>query len=293
VLQQILTSVNDLKTAGTTLQDSITQLGVRVEALESKDSSESEYEDAQSDPEDDDDEPLFTAALRKKPSLDARIKKRMKELGLIPGADGDSDDEKHSTKGKSSGRGLTAKDAHKALMAWPQFYIYRGAFRESPKYDDLQLAEFTSGYMDCVTESKKSQACKDQQFEHLKRLMIDAQHYEWQHVRHFHGIFRQEMERGRIDWGEDAKCQELRSLYLVQAAAAKPRAANNTGYRPAYCGPYQTGECKENKPSHENTQGRTVRHICSYCLKEKGWSCYHAAKDCERKAKNSNTELRQ
>ena len=173
-------------------------------------------------------------------------------------------------------------------MNWPQCHVFRGPDWKSATYDTLSLAEFVFGYV--AVMDRASAADAKHMLAHLKQLMMDCEHFQWEMVRNFHGVFLQQMEKGLITWASDVS--SMRSQYIIAAAQAtmyrsRDRRENMAGGNTRYCAEYQTGANENKQDQHSSSQG-VVHHVCAYCLRMSKKECKHPETECIRKRQNQS-----
>jgi hypothetical protein len=286
----------------TTLNDRMAVVEEKQEEKGSDETDSDEYISADSEAEEE-----VSVKKKKQLTMDRRIKARLRHMRLVDSDDSDDDGREmiydtKGTKGKKSGRAKTAKDVAKKAIDWPQYYVYRGAARNTPAFDELKLDEFTAGFLSVLQASKDPQEVKNIQLLHLQKLMTDTQTYPWEVVRNFHGILLQQMEQRRLTWSDSAKIQELRAVYLVQAVTEKKSerqekggqtSGNNATKSLRYCYGFQNGSCSIAYTPHDTDKSGKVHHICAYCYRYEHAVYYHAENMCRRKKpapKNGQSE---
>jgi hypothetical protein len=239
--------------------------------------------------------------------LDIQVRDRMNNLQL--GQDFDSEEEWEpagagaacAPRGKLSagkpdvsGETKTAKDNCRVRQEWPQYYVFRGAGREAATYNDLTIQEFVMGFLSIVARSRAGQRVRELMYRHLQELMLDATRAPWPSVRHYHAIVLHHMEIGELTWEDTAAIQELRANYALQVQC-QPMLQGQGGGHPAsqpsspgirYCGPFQTGTCKQ--PGDHETNRGFVLHICSYCLRKGKGQFPHGEQDCRWKRNDTD-----
>ncbi len=225
--------------------------------------------------------------LKKDQDLNQDINRRLRDLGLLDGASDDEEDEQAAVtvRGKKgSGRNKTMTDMIRHEISWPHYYVFRGPTRSAAAYDNLTIQEFVYGMLCMLQEAKP----ETQPHMHtlFQELMVDAMEYPWPQVRSFNGVLFQLMEQGRFAWGDPT--QPLREQYLRAPAHSHTPAQ----HKPAYCGPFQSGQCPETAQEHNSPRGM-VQHICAYCLRVAGKACAHPEYVCKRKVANQPPEHRQ
>ena len=240
--------------------------------------------------------------------LGTRVRARMADLNLLhhdtsdnaSSEEGDSSDQKprRAGKGKKSGRARTANDIVVTEIDWPHYHVYRGPDRRPAKYSELTVDEFVLGYL--ISMQSEGPATQLHMQRHLLELMRDTGDYTWESVKNFHAVLLNQFEMKRIKWTDVEAIQELRRTYAHRSTpshTSKPSAksdrsdtlAKSTTVRgPVYCLQFQSGECKS-QGDHASSRG-TVKHICSFCLKETGCMFAHAELDCRRKTTLSKNE---
>lgn len=229
------------------------------------------------------------ADLRHNVTLQRRVQRRLRALGVQPDSDSEeetalqSDRKGNSKKGKS-GRAKTASDFIKVTIEWPHFHVFRGADRKPAQYDDLSMAEFVFGYLAIVQEGEHPSTVKRAMLLHLQGLMQDAAEYTFEGARNCHAIILQQLEQGRFTWTNTDKLLELRRTYAQRQTSDSAHQATRTGKdRPLFCLKFQEGTCTYTG-EHQTNRG-LVKHVCAYCLKQTGSSYNHPENLCRRKAK--------
>jgi len=225
----------------------------------------------------------------RKDDLQSQVDKRLRQLGLTDDEDTDDEDKMSSVKGKqhTSGRNKTVSDVIKKCINWPHFYVFRGINRTPATYDNLSLPEFVYGTMCQIKDAKPEEAAALQ--DQLRNLMADAMKYNWELVRSYHGMLLQMIEQGRFSWGQDTTFLREQNLRAPLPTNIQTNTQQHQDRAVFFCAGYQTGACYEVAAEHDSNQG-TVHHVCAYCLRRAGKSCYHPEMDCKRKSYDRQNE---
>ena len=133
--------------------------------------------------------------------------------------DSDSEEEQGAQKKRrtaiKSGKVRTADTTVRKQILWPQELVYDPSGKPAA-YDELPLPLFIQGYL-AILQTEKPQK-RDIMLKHLSDLMADAAIYGWESVRAFHAVWLQQLENGRVDWGdEDKKLEFWRALVWNKA----------------------------------------------------------------------------
>ena len=146
--------------------------------------------------------------------LDGRIRQRPAVV-QIPRIDATRSQSSCSVRGKTSGSNRTADDLYvKKDLPWPHFHVRRGPAQRPVHYDDLTSTEFTYGFLTMVEECTEPQQIKDTMLRRLKELIRDTIDFAWPTMRNLFGLIMQDLEKGKLSWGDDAKFQEMRVLFM-------------------------------------------------------------------------------
>lgn len=236
--------------------------------------------------------PVQPSKLQKHKRVQEFVDRRMRDLGVLA-SEGEDSSQQPAGKSKKSGRVQTASDFVVQRVEWPHFHIFRGHSRQPATYDELSVQEFVCGYLAALEHEPEAQT-KELQLKHLRHLMQDCAEYGWQGPRNFHGIFLQEIEKGRCSWSDirSARVQDMRRQYSQAGAQAEAPPAHNTSSQPAgqnVCYAYQAGTCKQ-ETDHKSPRGLPLAHVCGYCLKKSGKRFPHPERDCRRKGYDTEKE---
>ena len=226
------------------------------------------------------------SGLQQDLNLQAKVSQRLQALVGLDSED--SDDEGNPTPskrlylGKKSGRARTADDRVLTHVDWPHFHVYRAGSDKSPKYSELTLPEFVSGFCSQLLQGNGDNMRL--MVNHLRELMEDAEDFSWDKVRNYHGILLNYMERKRITWDDTENIQILRRRH-AQIPNTQQLSKRNTSpgqaTKKTVCIPYQTGKCTE-KRDHQGEKG-FVRHACNFCFTKFGQLRKHKESECKTK----------
>jgi hypothetical protein len=245
----------------------------RLDALETRESG-SVSSDAESNA------PATTAAtaatatvvnLRHDDHLSARLQQRLAELQVDVPAPGATQGHYKNAKGKTSGSTRTADDVYiQKDVLWPDFYVCRSSERRPMKYDKLTKSEFVYGFLSMIEESIESQNIKDKMLTRLKVIMRDTADFAWPIMRNFFRILMQDFEKGKLNWKQDFKIQEMRLLFIHRLncenrAPVAPGPPSKT--YSLLCLDYQDGSCRHNS-DHNSSQGFLEHNYMCFLLQE-------------------------
>ena len=129
---------------------------------------------------------------------------------------------------------------------------------------------------------------------HLKALMSDAQLYDWEHTRAFHGVWLNQLEQGKCTWFDVGANLQFRRTFssgtlipfmyqhhqdFIQDQTEEQPGSYNcpVKHRTKACRAFNQGKY-HNKAAHGNLQ-----HICSYCLEAVKKAFSHSEDECNQK----------
>ncbi|CAH1798711.1 unnamed protein product, partial [Owenia fusiformis] len=198
-------------------------------------------------------------------------------------------------RSKRSGRMRTINDIAKIPVDWPHFYVYRGADCKSATYDTLTVPEFSFGYMEIVNNTENGDI-KLRMLEHFQQVMLHTMHYQWDDVRHCHGVILGKIEQGILTWSSDfgryfdsfAKVSRIDqdNKLSKRTATAKPALGKTKSSDKIYiCHAYNNGSCDQ--ASDHNKGNLFLRHACRFCFGSSGHVNLHRHAESECKSKQS------
>ena len=235
------------------------------------------------------------ASLRQDEELMARVTRRLVELGAQAAIPPPTETTSASTDrkpGKKSGQARTVEDTVIRDIDWPHLNVYRGPERRPVRYNDLNMQEFTHGFM-VMVQNCKNNFDQDVMFGILRDMMEDALNYPWENVRNFYRILASYVE---MEWSDHGRIQALRRQYaqsttVLSAGGAsksdKPKfTARSVATNARTCHAYQRAECQE-RGDHSG-----YLHACAYCVRQTGQAYPHAEKDCRLKINDGSKNER-
>ena len=238
------------------------------------------------------------ASLRQDEELMARVTRRLVELGAQAAIPPPTEATSASTDrkpGKKSGQARTVEDTVLRDIDWPHLNVYRGPERRPVRFNDLNMQEFTHGFM-VMVQNCKNNFNQDVMFDILRDMMEDALNYPWENVRNFYRILASYVEMDRLEWSDHGRIQALRRQYaqsttVLSAGGAsksdKPKfTARSVATNARTCHAYQRAECQE-RGDHSG-----YLHACAYCVRQTGQAYPHAEKDCRRKINDGSKNER-
>ena len=98
----------------------------------------------------------------------------------------------------------------KKYVNWPQDYCTVLGGNKQPMYDELNIFQWSQGYIQCVLEETDN-LVKENMLKHFISAMQDAIELSFPTVRRAHGLILQEMERGNVNWLQPEKVEKIRS----------------------------------------------------------------------------------
>ena len=114
-------------------------------------------------------------------------------------------------------------------------------------------------------------------------LMEDSTDFSWQGAKAAHAVLLCEMERGKVDWGDQDQIDWISRAYTQKHVVPSKQnwvKSSETNRKPWFCKNFQFGICVFQKD--HDSYGRLHRHICAYCL-SMGKQLGHVGKDCTNK----------
>jgi hypothetical protein len=125
----------------------------------------------------------------------------------------------------------------------------------------------------------------------LEKCTDDAGNYTWPTVLGYVKLVFLALERGKLEWTESAKLQDIRDRARAKGttigqsrapqAAARGQQNQSSGsntQKQRYCGSFNKGTCTNNSQAHQS------EHICAFCLNKKNKVRTHAEVDCHQKS---------
>ena len=108
--------------------------------------------------------------------------------------------------------------------------------------------------------------------------MEDATDFSWASAKASHAVLLCEMERGSLKWSDTTRIDRIRRAHAQKHTSFKSNwVKNSDSKKPWFCKAFQTNVCRFQKDHEVN--GKTHRHICSYCLSQ-GRIMSHPEKEC-------------
>ena len=225
-------------------------------------------------------------SLRQDLKLMSQAAKRLAYLQLD---DSDEEDmsflQKHRNAGKKSGSVMTPTDIVKKQIDWPHMHINRitGGKRKPVPYREMHTDEFVYGFLSMID----SPSCKwDYRVmtKILKHLMQDSMEFSWNNSLLFYEMAGIAVEKGELQWTNEARLHELRMTYAraVFPANKETTETPRPQLQPApqnmrCCVPFQHRTCEHERDHPPFTHG------CAYCFKARNALCRHSEDDCKRK----------
>ena len=182
------------------------------------------------------------------------------------------------------------QDKTSKFTHWPNDHIYNCSGNKV-EYEDLAMEQFFGGFLAATRISEP--ALKDHMYNHLEILTEDIASFNFKSVHSFHKIWLQEIEQGRVAWGDDTRRDMLRRKFIWNPAInrarptqqfASARGATRT-LAPVVpltastnpCSAYNAGTCSF-AVTHQGHD-----HICSFCATTFQRQSMHAATNCIKK----------
>ena len=127
--------------------------------------------------------------LRHNESLQTQVKRRLAELKNV---------NEMATRGRLKSQRDGPRDITvKKLIDWPQNFIFTGAHKTRPTYDDLTITQWVSGFVRRIQE-EKSASNRDHMHD-----------FSWDSAKAVHAILLTNMEADRVKWSETEKIDRL------------------------------------------------------------------------------------
>ena len=207
---------------------------------------------------------------------------------------------KSRKSGKRSGKSKRLTSNVKYPEKWPHSQLSLHFVNKGKKYEELSLAEFSAGYATILEASSDSK--KAHRLSHFKELMYLATRYQWRCVLNYHAACLLEIERGRMQWGDNFQVLQNTTLaggFLHTSSGNRSGGSGNltsgsgstrglparssgplgaSGNPPPtpnanreegilFCRGYQRGLCQKTGDHYGNFYGenRLLKHICAKC----------------------------
>ena len=182
----------------------------------------------------------------------------------------------------------------KCHVVWPHELVYIGASRNTAVYDQLTPVQFITGFLRSLQMAPPND--RDNLLTYGIDLFQDAVDVSWEVARGANSVVLQEIEQGRLNWGDLDKIQRTRSLYTQHANVSSSNVNFTRGdsqysaddasvARKQVCRYYNFNKCTH-EGDHQTATGKLFRHVCSYCYKTLKKSLVHPEARCSAKKNN-------
>ena len=142
--------------------------------------------------------------LRNSESLQSQVERRLTEPKNV---------NEMATRGRLKSQwGGPGEVTVKKLIDWPQNFILTGAHKTRPKYDDITITQWVSGFVRCI-QDEKSASNRDLMLDYPGNLMEDASDFSWDSAKATHAILLTNMESDRVKWSKTEKIDWLHRAY--------------------------------------------------------------------------------
>ena len=177
-----------------------------------------------------------------------------------------------------SKRGGNVEVTVKKKVSWPHEPILGGAQRQRITYDQLSLTQWVQAFCKNLLEEPSTER-RDAMVAYMGELMEDATDFSWQGAKAAHAVMLCEMERGKILTASTEYVELTRkSISVIQSQIGQNWVKITK--KPWFCKQFQHGLCSHSKD--HDTNGRTHKHICAFCLSNEK-QLGHGEKDCTQK----------
>ena len=152
---------------------------------------------------------------------------------------------------------------------WPNEGLVANSYFKKPSYDDLNMAQWTSGQLNNVllVEDNTTLRCMLTQME-----MGDAASLPWSAVRSAWAVSMTDIEEGRLQWSDSLQWS-LNRISNSQVAVLNSDSVNPSGLKTKICRFFNEGNC-----NNDNHHG-VYRHFCNICYKQ-GFLLMHPEFKC-------------
>ena len=182
------------------------------------------------------------------------------------------------TRKKSGRYNTTETTTVGPSFRWPNEGLVSASHLRKPSYNDLTLAQWTSGQLAnilLVEDSTLSQNMLTQ----MATALRDAISLPWPVVRSAWAVPMTDIEESRLTWGDHMQWS-LNRISNSQLAMHNTQSVNSSGSKIRICRFFNEGSC-----SNEGHHG-TYKHFCNFCYKQ-GRSLVHPETRCfHRNASN-------
>ena len=173
---------------------------------------------------------------------------------------------------KKSGRyNVTDNPIAIPQFRWPNKGLVSNSHLKKPPYDDLSMAQWTSGQLNNILLIEDNTTMRNV-LTQVAMAMKDAVTLPWPAVRSAWAVSMSEIEEGRLGWADSTQWA-LNRIRNSQLAVLNSHTINSGGQRTKICRFYNEGNC--NNEGHHGM----YRHFCAHCHK-KGHSLMHPGLRC-------------
>ena len=143
---------------------------------------------------------------------------------------------------------------------WPNEGLVSASHLKKPAYDDLSLAQWTSGQLSNIllVEDPALSKCMLVQ---MAAAMRDAVSLPWPVVRSAWAVSMSDIEEGRLGWA-DAMQWSFNRISNSQLAMHNTQSVAASGSKVRICRYFNEGTC-----TSEGHHG-TYKHFCAFCYKQ-------------------------
>ena len=230
--------------------------------------------------------------LRLNSGLVSTVNKKLSSLGLVQSSDSDdsessckdlnvgaSDQSPKASKPKKCKSGLYKKSSDSVLFPqlWPHTALQYEYVSDSVEFMSLDIKMFVAGEIEIILGSRTPSAEKAGRLRLLRKLMYFAGIYKWSALLRFYAAWVRKIEVGLSTWSDDSSEIETPMLARYTLSKSKGGTTQTKGFTAIrdsdqvwWCPDYNKQQCSVGSSSHQKyikNQMRTVKHICSVCLK--------------------------
>ena len=229
--------------------------------------------------------------LRQNPRLVATVTNQLSTMGLVQSSDSEDSELSNKvlnpealcqsvkcSKSKKCKSGLYQKSADSVLFPqlWPHTALQYEYVSESVEFMSLDIKMLVAGEIEIVLGTRTPSAEKAGRLKLLRKLMYFANIYEWSALLRFYAAWVRKIEVGLSTWSDDPS--EIETPMLARYTLNKNKGINmqvkssssRNSEQVWWCPDYNKQQCSAGSSVHQKfikNQSRTVKHICSSCLK--------------------------
>ena len=215
--------------------------------------------------------------LRSDSQIQAEVQKRFHTYDNVSRLDVKG----RSTDVYKSGRFRAGIHKVRHVIPWPQDYCTTVSGYKRPTYDDLNVFEWSQGFVYCVLEESHSKT-RENMLRYCTSLMQDAVEMSFATAKRAHTIVLQEIEKGNCDLDNLDKIEKLRCRHTQRNISMGVKKSVDSSDKVQNCKLYNKGMCRHDNVLEHVEKGILYQHYCSHCFAITGKRFKHPKTQCLR-----------